>query len=131
MNRPSPRTSLTQGLLMAGARLEEIIAHARRVFDQSLLDQDLERRPCATAQARGLPPKVLAVVAGHEDPQDTSVLDSIGRHRVEAAGQRLSDEGHVGLHALVFLGQQFAGPTQPGLDLVQDQDDVVAGADVA
>ena len=84
----------------------------------------------ATAQPSGLPPKVLPCSPGFSTPS-TSLFESTARDRIEAAGQRLADQGQVGLDALVLLGQQLAGAAEAGLDLVEDQDDVVAGAELA
>ena len=74
----------------------------------------------ATAQASGLPPKVLPCCPGCSTPSTSRVREH-GRHRIEAARQRLADQRHVGLDALVLLGQQLAGAAEPRLDLVQDQ----------
>ena len=84
----------------------------------------------ATAQASGLPPKVLPCSPGFSTPS-TSLVREHRRDRIEAAGQRLADQGQVGLDALVLLGQQLAGAAKAGLDLVEDQDHVVAGAELA
>ena len=49
------------------------------------------------------------------------------RDRIEAAGQRLADQGEIGLDALMLLGQQLAGAAEPGLDLVEDQNSTLCG----
>jgi hypothetical protein len=38
-----------------------------------------------------------------------------GGHRIEAAGQRLAHQRHVGLDLLVLLGEQAANTFEPGL----------------
>ena len=59
------------------------------------------------------------------------VVRKHGRHRVKAAGQRLAEQRHIGLDAVVLLGEQFAGAAEPGLNLVEDQHHVMRGAEFA
>ena len=70
------------------------------------------------------------MLAGLQTPEHVVVREH-RRHRIEAAGQRLAEQRHVGLDALVLLGEQLAGAAEPGLDLVEDQHDVVGGAELA
>ena len=42
-----------------------------------------------------------------------------------AAAEPLGQRHGVGLHSPVFIGEQFAGPTQTRLDLVEDEQQLV------
>ncbi len=52
-----------------------------------------------------------------------------GRHRVDAARQRLAQHHDVRAHVVVLAGQHLAGAAQPDLDLVGDQQDLLAAAE--
>ena len=100
-----------------------------RVLDHAFLDQHAQRRARHRAGER-VAAEGRAVLAGLQDAEHL-VVRKHGRHRIEAAGQRLAEQRHVGLDALVLLGEQLAGAAEPGLDLVEDQHHVVRGAELA
>ena len=99
------------------------------VLDHAFLDQHPQRGAGDGAGQR-IAAEGRAVLAGLQHAQHLGVREH-GRDRIEAAGQRLADQGQVGLDALVLLGEQLAGAAEPGLDLVEDQHDVVRGAELA
>ena len=68
-----------------------------------------------------------AVFAGFENAQDIPRRQS-GRDRITASPQRLADDHHVGLDALMFTGEYLPSATQPRLDLVGDEQDIVHSA---
>ena len=70
------------------------------------------------------------MLAGLEHAEDVGVREH-GGDRIEAAAERLADQRDVGLDALVLLGEQLPGAAEAGLDLVEDQRDVVVGAELA
>ena len=71
-----------------------------------------------------------AVVAGPEHAHDVTAGQSRG-HRQHTATQGLAHEQHVGLGILVLVGEALAATAEPGLDLVEHQQDAPAGADLA
>ena len=95
----------------------------RGVLDHALLDQHFERSARDGAGER-IAAEGRAVLAGLQHAQHLGVREH-GRHRIEAARQRLADQRHVGLDPLVLLGQQLARAAEPGLDLVEDQRDAL------
>ena len=97
-----------------------------RILDHAFLDQDLERGACDRAGQR-VTTEGRTVLSGLQHPEHGGVRQH-RRHRIVAARQGLADQSNVGFYALVLLGQQCAGAAEPGLDLVEDQHDVVAGA---
>ena len=50
---------------------------------------------------------------------------------VESARQGFAHQGEVGLDTLMFFGEEFAGSAKSSLDLIEDEQDVVAIADFA
>ena len=53
-----------------------------------------------------------------------------GADRHVAAGERLGEQHHVGLDAPVLAGEEFSRTAEPALDLVRDEQRVVAAAQV-
>ncbi len=94
IQRPLPRISLTCGELIARRRSMKYSPEWRRVLDQPLLDQHLERRPRHRAGER-VAAEGRAVVAGLEDAHDL-VVGEDRRDRQAAAAERLADDHHVG-----------------------------------
>ena len=100
-----------------------------RVLDHALFDEDLQRRARHRAGQR-VAAEGGAVLARIQHAEHLGIREH-GRDRIEAAGERLADQGQVGLDALVLLGEQLAGAAKAGLDLVENQDHVVRGAELA
>ncbi len=57
------------------------------------------------------------MIAGMKTPS-TSLRSQHGRDRIEAAGERLADDHHVGRDAFVHVGEELAGAAEAGLDFV-------------
>ena len=107
----------------------EVLAQHGRVLDHAFLDQRAQRGARDRAGER-IAAEGRAMLAGLEHAQHFGV-GKHGRDRIEAARQRLAEQRHVGLDAFVLLGEQLAGAAEPGLDLVEDQHDVMRGAELA
>ena len=105
------------------------VALYRRVLDHAFLDKHAQ---CGSRDRAGerIAAEGRAVLAGLERAEHRRV-GKHGRDRIEAAGQCLAEQRHVGLDAVVLLRQQLAGAAEPGLDLVEDQHHVMRGADFA
>ena len=76
------------------------------------------RRPIA--QATGLPPNVLPCSPGLNTPRIAVVGDD-GRHRHDAAAERLAEDEHVGRTPSCSHANGRPGAPEPGLDLVGDE----------
>ena len=90
-------------------------------------DDDAERGAGHGAGQR-IAAEGAAVVAGVEEAEDLARAEH-GGDGIEAAGERLADDEHVGLDALVLVGEELAGAAEAGLDLVGDEQDAVLLAD--
>ena len=80
----------------------------------------------ATAQASGLPPYVVPCT-----PTENALATSVGgEHRADrkAAAQALGARQDVGHDALLHVREERAGAAHAALDLVEDQQRVVRGA---
>ena len=80
--------------------LEEVSAQLGGALDQLLVDQH-PQRGARHGAAQRIAAEGAAVIAGLEDAQHF-LRRQHRRHRIEAARQRLADDHHVGLHALVL-----------------------------
>jgi hypothetical protein len=123
---PAPRT----GAHAPGARrhpLERLAqerAHLAHVRQQRRVGDALEH----VAGDRGHERSAAeggAVVAGLDGRGDLRV-DEHRAHR-QPAGERLGERDHVGGHARGLVGEQGAQPTEPALDLVEDEGDAPLG----
>ncbi|EGE56146.1 hypothetical protein RHECNPAF_7500118 [Rhizobium etli CNPAF512] len=108
---------------------EEIVAHRGGVFDHALFRQHLQRGARHGA-GEWVAAEGRAVLAGFQHPQHLGIR-KYRRYRIEAAGERLADQRHIGLDAFMFLGQQLAGAAEAGLDFVENEGDVVCRAELA
>ena len=70
------------------------------------------------------------MLAGLQDAQNLGIGEH-SRDRIEAARERLADQGHVGFDTLVFFGEQLTGAAKAGLDLIKNQRNAVLGAERA
>ena len=70
-----------------------------------------------------------AVRAGAEDAEHLAPCDN-GRHRIEATGERLAEDVHVGSHVVVIAREQLACAAEPRLDLVGHEQHVALLAEV-
>ena len=87
----------------------------------------MSRTASAAAAATGPPAKVEPWSPGSRTRPASGVGDA-GADR-EAAAERLGAGHHIGPHRGLLVGPERAGPPDPGLDLVEDQQrpDLVAG----
>ena len=74
----------------------------------------------ATAQASGLPPKVVPCMPGVMD--SAAAFGAEHRAHGDAAGDGLGDGGDVGQDAVVLVGEPLAGASDAALDLVGDEE---------
>src|SRR5947209_7054732 len=105
-----------------------VCAKFGRALRQLFVDNDAERGAGDGARQR-VTAEGAAVIAGTEDAQDLSRAE-YRRHRVVPAGQRLTEDQYVRRDALVHIGKQLAGAAEPGLNLIEDEQDVVFAADL-
>ena len=66
-----------------------------------------------------------AVLAGADHAEHVAVRDD-GRHGQDAAAERLAEQVHVGHDALAVARERLADAAEAGLDLVGDEQHVVA-----
>src|SRR5262252_5943677 len=59
------------------------------------------------------------------------VIGKDGRHRIKAPRQRFAEQRDICLDAIVLLSEQLTGAAESGLDLIEDQHDVLRGAELA
>ena len=85
-------------------------------------------RPIAAAS--GLPPKVEPCEPGVKTSVTSRARDE-RRDRHHAAAQRLAEDKAVRNDALVLEGEHLARAPEPGLDLIEDEQDVVLVAEAS
>jgi hypothetical protein len=106
-----------------GQLVHEIGSELRGILDQLLVADDRQRSPSDCGRQRTAA-KSAAVLAGGEKAHQGFVGQD-GRDRVEAARESLADDGHIRPHALMLSGEELAGAAQAGLDLIQDEQDIL------
>src|SRR5207344_2957167 len=103
--------------------------HHASVFDHAFFDEDLERSAGDGASER-VAAESTAVLARFQHAEDLVVREH-RRYRIEAARKRLTDQGKIGLDPFMLFGEQPAGAAEPSLNLVENQNHVVARTNFA
>ena len=88
----------------------------RQGSDHAFFDEDLERSAGDGASER-VAAESTAMLARFQHAEDLVVREH-RRYRIEAARQRLADQGKIGLDPFMLFGEQPAGAAEPSLNLV-------------
>ena len=127
---PWPRTSTmsVEALRDRAQALHQVAAHRGGVFEHAAPSRSASSTASAAAHATGLPPKVVPWVPGVRlaATSGRAIIAPIGKSAAERLGQRHD----VGLDAGVLMAEQLAGAAHPDLHLVEDQQQLVAIAQV-
>jgi hypothetical protein len=101
-------------LLQAG---EGVVAEGGGPGTEVFINDDFE---CSAGDGagEGVAAEGAAVITGVEDAQDGAAAKD-GGYRVVAAGECLTDDDDVWGDVLVLVGEELAGATEAGLDLVE------------
>src|SRR6185437_11376516 len=118
------QVTATQGV----QAIEKVSAQFRGALDHLLLDENAQRGTGHGAAQR-IAAKGAAVVAGLVNAQNL-LGGQHGGDGIEAAGQRLADNEHVGVNSLAHVGKELAGAAEAGLDFVGHEEHPVAAANV-
>ncbi len=68
------------------------------------------------------------MLTGPKKPEERPIRQNSG-NRVETAREGFPHDGHIWPDVFVLAGKELTGATQPGLDFIRNQQDVVLAAD--
>ena len=100
-------------------RLGKIASHRRAVFDQAVIVEYID---CLAGDGgrEWIAAEGAAVVTGRKSFEDVAACEK-GRHRVQAAAERLAEHQSVGTDCIMIAGQERARSAEAGLNLIADQ----------
>ena len=127
-HRPAPRISLTPGQVRRRAASRARARRAAATAPGARRSPAARPPRCPRPRASGLPPNVLPCSPGPDHAEHVPV-GGHGRHRQDAAAERLAEDAHVGLRRR--RGRtRTSRPARPeaGLDLVGHEQHVALGA---
>ena len=101
------------GVIDVAQARKEARPHHASVFDHAFFDEDLERSAGDGASER-VAAESTAVLARFQHAEDL-VGREHRRYRIEAAQQRLADQGQIGLDPFMLFGEQPAGAAEAAL----------------
>ena len=109
--------------------IQQVGAHFGAALDESLVLDD-RKGLRADPRRKRVAAEGGAVRAGIENAHQLARRDE-GRDRIDAAAERLAEDQPVRPDVLMLMGEPSPGAPETGLDLVEDQQNVVLVADRA